>query len=116
MQIINLYLNPYPERVGLVEATQFSLLLLIPPFQVVMNHKLDKETPRFDIQLLFNEIGVALDDNQYRDVIHLVDMYHVYMRQHQVRDFPCCWLVLNTIAVSQIPTSRRRIRRKSRKS
>jgi vacuolar protein sorting-associated protein 13A/C len=49
-----------------------------------MNQRMDKETPRFDIQLLFDEIGVALDDNQYRDTIFLVDMYHVYVRQHQV--------------------------------
>lgn len=49
-----------------------------------MNHKLDKETPRFDVQLSFDEIGVLLDDNQYRDAISLVDMYHFYIRQHQV--------------------------------
>lgn len=49
-----------------------------------MNHKFDNSTPRFDVQLLFDEIGVALDDNQYRDVISLLDMYHVYIRQHQV--------------------------------
>lgn len=49
-----------------------------------MNRILDKETPRFDVQLLFDEIGVILDDNQYRDAISLVDMYHFYMRQHQV--------------------------------
>lgn len=52
-----------------------------------MNHKLDKNTPHFDVQLLFDEIGVALDDNQYRDTISLVDMYHVYMRQRQVKTF-----------------------------
>ena len=52
--------------------------------QIKMNHKLDKETPRFDVQLSFDEIGVLLDDNQYRDVISLVDMYHFYIRQHQV--------------------------------
>jgi vacuolar protein sorting-associated protein 13A/C len=55
--------------------------------QIVMNHKLDKNTPHFDVQLLFDEIGVALDDNQYRDAISLVDMYHVYMRQRQVKSF-----------------------------
>jgi len=59
-----------------------------------MNHKLDKDTPRFDAQLLFDEIGVILDDSQYRDAISLVDMYHVYMRQHRVsslyyRDHEC---------------------------
>lgn len=48
-----------------------------------MNHKVDTEHPRFDVQLLFEEIGVTLDENQYRDAISLVDMYHVYTRQHQ---------------------------------
>ncbi|KAJ7634302.1 vacuolar protein sorting-associated protein 13 [Mycena polygramma] len=42
---------------------------------------------QFDVQLRFDEIGVALDDKQYRDIISLVDMYHVYMRQHQYRKF-----------------------------
>ena len=36
------------------------------------------------MQLIFDEIGVALDDNQYRDIISLVDMYHVYLRKRLV--------------------------------
>ncbi|PPQ80804.1 hypothetical protein CVT25_001929 [Psilocybe cyanescens] len=51
--------------------------------RIVVNHKIDSQTPRFDIQLLFEEIGVVLDDNQYRDAISLVDMYHVYLRKRQ---------------------------------
>lgn len=50
-----------------------------------MHKKLDNETPRFDVQLFFDEIGVLLDDNQYRDAISLVDMYHIYMRNRQVK-------------------------------
>lgn len=53
-----------------------------------MNKTSDKDTPRFDVQLLFDEIGVLLDDNQYRDAISLIDMYHFYIRQHQVST---CW-------------------------
>ena len=49
-----------------------------------MNRKADKAIPRFDTQLIFDEIGVALDNNQYRDIISLLDMYHVYLRQRQV--------------------------------
>jgi len=49
-----------------------------------MHHKLDKDTPQFDVQLLFDEIGAILDDHQYRDMISLVDMYHFYSRQHKV--------------------------------
>jgi len=55
--------------------------------QIIVNNKLEKNTPHFDVQLFFDEIAVALDDNQYRDAIALVDMYHVYMRQHQVKQF-----------------------------
>lgn len=51
--------------------------------QIVVNHKIDQKTPRFDLQLFFNEIGVALDNHQYRDAISLVDMYHVYLRKRQ---------------------------------
>ena len=49
-----------------------------------MNHKVDRQTPQFDIQLIFEEIGITLDDDQYRDAISLVDMYHVYLRKRQV--------------------------------
>ncbi|KAH9937704.1 vacuolar protein sorting-associated protein 13 [Fomitopsis serialis] len=55
--------------------------------RITMNRTLDKETPKFDVQLLFDEIGVILDDNQYRDAISLVDMYHFYMRQHQYQKY-----------------------------
>lgn len=66
---------------------QFILSPVSGEGRIVVNHKLDQNTPHFDVQLLFDEIGVALDDNQYRDAISLVDMYHVYIRQHQYRKF-----------------------------
>ncbi|KAG1749982.1 vacuolar protein sorting-associated protein 13 [Suillus paluster] len=66
---------------------QFILSPVSGEGRIVVNHKLDKNTPHFDVQLLFDEIGVALDDNQYRDAISLVDMYHVYIRQRQYRKF-----------------------------
>jgi hypothetical protein len=49
-----------------------------------VNRIADEGTPRFDVQLIFDEIGVALDNNQYRDTISLLDMYHFYIRQRQV--------------------------------
>lgn len=38
-----------------------------------MNHKLDKETPRFDVQLSFDEIGV-LHRNSLQVDVHLHDI------------------------------------------
>jgi hypothetical protein len=52
--------------------------------KIKMNSRLDKDTPRFDVQLFFDEIGVVVDNHQYRDVISLLDMFHFYARHHQV--------------------------------
>jgi vacuolar protein sorting-associated protein 13A/C len=39
------------------------------------------------MELNFDEIGFVLDDNQYRDAISMVDMYHFYLRHYQYRKF-----------------------------
>lgn len=64
-----------------------------------MHSNISKDVPKFDIELLFDEIGVLLDDNQYRDAISLVDMYHFYTRQHQVR----VYFLFSLIAVGADP-------------
>ncbi|OSX67568.1 hypothetical protein POSPLADRAFT_1064162 [Postia placenta MAD-698-R-SB12] len=66
---------------------QFILKPVSGEGRIIINHELNKETPQFDVQLLFDEIGVLLDDNQYRDAISLVDMYHFYVRQHQYQRY-----------------------------
>ena len=66
-----------------------------------MHNNLSKDVPKFDIELLFDEIGVSLDDNQYRDAISLVDMYHFYTRKHQV----CVYFLFLLIAVDVDPFS-----------
>jgi vacuolar protein sorting-associated protein 13A/C len=53
--------------------------------KITMNRTLDQQTPKFDVQLLFEEIGFILDDHQYRDVISMVDMYHFFLRNQQYR-------------------------------
>jgi vacuolar protein sorting-associated protein 13A/C len=55
--------------------------------QVTLNHKLNKTTPKINVDLIFSEIGFILDDHQYRDAISLVDMYHFATRQAQYRKF-----------------------------
>ncbi|KAL1697196.1 hypothetical protein GGG16DRAFT_107114 [Schizophyllum commune] len=66
---------------------QFVLKPVSGEGHITMNHRITKETPHFDVQLLFDELGIVLDDDQYRDAISLVDMYHVYLRQRQYRKF-----------------------------
>ncbi|CAE6413624.1 unnamed protein product [Rhizoctonia solani] len=64
---------------------QFILKPVTGQGRVVMNTKFDSTTAKNDVQLLFDEIGFVIDDNQYRDAISMVDMYHFYLRQHQYR-------------------------------
>jgi vacuolar protein sorting-associated protein 13A/C len=52
-----------------------------------MNNRGGKDVPRFDVQLLFDEIGIVFDRKQYRDVVSLLDMFHFYARQHQYRQY-----------------------------
>ncbi|KAJ1311503.1 hypothetical protein OPQ81_009990 [Rhizoctonia solani] len=70
--------KPYPEH-------QFILKPVTGQGRITMNTKFDSTTAKNDIQLLFDEIGFVIDDNQYRDVISMVDMYHFYLRQQQYR-------------------------------
>lgn len=39
--------------------------------------------------LLFDELGFVLDDEQYRDALLMVDLFHFYLRQQQVRCITC---------------------------
>uniref|UniRef100_A0A0W0G3E4 Putative vacuolar protein sorting-associated protein vps13 n=1 Tax=Moniliophthora roreri TaxID=221103 RepID=A0A0W0G3E4_MONRR len=66
---------------------QFILKPVSGEGRITLNHRVDQKTPRFDVQLIFDEIGVALDDSQYHDAISLLDMYHVYIRRHQYRKY-----------------------------
>ncbi|VDB84480.1 unnamed protein product [Peniophora sp. CBMAI 1063] len=64
---------------------QFILQPVSGEGRIVMNNHPDNDNPRFDVEILFDSIGVVLDDHQYRDAISLVDMFHFYRRQHQYR-------------------------------
>ncbi|KAG8963047.1 hypothetical protein FRC03_003482 [Tulasnella sp. 419] len=55
--------------------------------RIIIHHKIDNQTPRFDAQVLFDELGFVVDDEQYRDAISMIDMYHFYVRQAQYRKY-----------------------------
>ncbi|KAL5336775.1 hypothetical protein BJX70DRAFT_400270 [Aspergillus crustosus] len=43
------------------------------------------ERPAVNARLLFDEIGFVLDDEQYRDGLMLVDLFHCFIRQQEYR-------------------------------
>lgn len=41
--------------------------------------------PKFKANLLFDEIGVVLDDDQYRDALMMVDLFHYFIRHQEYK-------------------------------
>ena len=70
-----------------------------------MNHKFDTNTPKFDVEVDFTEIGFLLDNHQYRDVISMVDMYHFFLRNQQVSIRYLCFHHLTPLQYRRIRPS-----------
>ncbi|KAI0145262.1 vacuolar protein sorting-associated protein 13 [Xylariaceae sp. FL1272] len=45
----------------------------------------DTHTPKFKANLLFDEIGIVLDDTQYRDALMMVDLFHYFIRHQEYK-------------------------------
>ncbi|KAI8376296.1 uncharacterized protein BYT42DRAFT_594245 [Radiomyces spectabilis] len=51
--------------------------------KVQLNKKFDRDTAKFNVTLLFNELDFALDDDQYRDVILMLDLFHANLKKQK---------------------------------
>ncbi|KAG5925451.1 hypothetical protein E4U42_004279 [Claviceps africana] len=45
----------------------------------------DIRAPKFKANLLFEEIGLVLDDHQYRDALMMVDLFHYFIRHQEYK-------------------------------
>lgn len=81
--------------------------------RIEMNKTNNTDRPGMKSQLLFDEIGFVLDEDQYRDLLMMVDLFHFYIRHQQYKkhqpkgvtpkEDPRAWLKFATDAVlSQI--------------
>lgn len=81
--------------------------------RIEMNKTANIDRPKVKSQLLFDEIGFVLDEDQYRDLLMMVDLFHFYIRHQQYKKYqpqgvtpkedPRAWLKFATDAVlSQI--------------
>lgn len=69
----------------------------------------DVRKPKFKANLLFEEIGLVLDDDQYRDSLMMVDLFHYFIRHQEykrlqpkgvtVKEDPRAWLLFAGNAV-----------------
>ncbi|KAL2215818.1 vacuolar protein sorting-associated protein [Thermoascus aurantiacus ATCC 26904] len=49
------------------------------------------DRPRIKARLMFDELGFVLDDDQYRDALMLVDLFHYFIRHQEYKRFqPKC--------------------------
>jgi len=55
--------------------------------RVILNKTMSQENPKIDAQVIFDEIGVVVDRDQYRDALSVVDVFHFYRRTHQYHKF-----------------------------
>ena len=49
--------------------------------KLVIRQQATKDIPKLDAQLVFDQIGFTLDDEQYRDGLSVVDLFNFYARQ-----------------------------------
>jgi vacuolar protein sorting-associated protein 13A/C len=66
---------------------QFILKPVTGAGRLIMNRHPTSEVPKTDAELLFKELAFVLDEDQHRDVLSMVDLFHFYTRQHQYRRF-----------------------------
>ncbi|GMK58122.1 hypothetical protein CspeluHIS016_0501540 [Cutaneotrichosporon spelunceum] len=64
-------------------AHQYILKPVTGEARLVIHRTMSNEQPKFDIDVIFDEIGVVLDAAQYRDALSVVDVFHFYHRTHQ---------------------------------
>ncbi|KAL7273138.1 Vacuolar protein sorting-associated protein 13 [Rhizina undulata] len=87
--------------------------------RIELNKTMRLDIPRIKAQMLFDEIGFVLDEDQYRDALMMVDLFHFYIRHQQYKKFqpkgvtpkenPRAWLLFATNAVlSQIKEQNRK--------
>ena len=74
-------------REGQTQDHQFILSPVSGAGRLVMRKKMTPEVAKMDAELLFDQLGFALDDEQYRDVISVADLFHFFTRQAQYRSF-----------------------------
>jgi vacuolar protein sorting-associated protein 13A/C len=53
---------------------------------VTISKQYGGSTPKFDVNMLFEELGFVLDEEQYQDAILTVDHFHTYLKRQQVGD------------------------------
>jgi vacuolar protein sorting-associated protein 13A/C len=64
---------------------QFILKPVSGQAKIELDKSGDAHAPKFKANLLFDEIGVVLDDDQYRDALMMADLFHYFIRHQEYK-------------------------------
>lgn len=82
-------LAKFRKMVGKTEAVYGNHQYILRPVNGQAKIELDKSgdvrIPKFKANLLFEEIGLVLDDDQYRDALMMVDLFHYFIRHQEYK-------------------------------
>ncbi|TWU78464.1 hypothetical protein ED733_008917 [Metarhizium rileyi] len=75
--------------VGKANALESNHQFILRPVNAQAKIQIDKSgdthAPKFKANLLFEEIGLVLDDDQYRDALMMVDLFHYFIRHQEYK-------------------------------
>lgn len=57
--------------------------------KVKLNKRYGGDVPKAGVALDFDELGFVVDDEQYKNVLLMMGLFHSFMRQHEVRTRFC---------------------------
>ncbi|KND86587.1 Vacuolar protein sorting-associated protein 13 [Tolypocladium ophioglossoides CBS 100239] len=81
--------DKFRSMVGKANAATSNHQFILKPVNGQAKIELDKSgdihAPKFKANLLFEEIGLVLDDHQYRDALMMVDLFHYFIRHQEYK-------------------------------
>ncbi|KAL2157330.1 hypothetical protein VTH06DRAFT_6268 [Thermothelomyces fergusii] len=72
---------------GLSAHHQFILKPVSGQAKIELDKTGNPQAPKFKATLLFDEIGLVLDDQQYRDALMMVDLFHYFIRHQEYKKY-----------------------------
>ncbi|KAF9111925.1 hypothetical protein BGX27_004234 [Mortierella sp. AM989] len=55
--------------------------------KIKLNKRYGGDVPKTGVALNFDELGFVVDDEQYKNVLMMISLFHSFMRQHEFRKF-----------------------------
>ncbi|TDZ36628.1 Vacuolar protein sorting-associated protein 13 [Colletotrichum spinosum] len=83
--------DKFKSLIGSTDDTKLNHQFILRPVngkaKIVLDKTGDVHIPKAKASLLFEEIGLVIDDDQYRDGLMMVDLFHYFIRHQEYKKF-----------------------------